>query len=49
MVGSLYDLIRYRLAGAPVRVLMPLGQLPLSVSLVSRTDSFIDGLDSLAG
>ena len=31
VVGSLYDLIRYRLAGAPVRVLMPLGQLPLSV------------------
>ena len=49
VVGSLYDLIRYRLAGAPVRVLMPLGQLPLSVSLVSRTDSLIDGLDSLAG
>jgi len=49
VVGSLYDLVRYRLAGAPVRVLMPLGQSPLSVSLVGRIDSPIDGLDSLYG
>ena len=48
VVGSLYDLIRYRLAGAPVRVLMPLGELPLSVSLVSRADSPISGLEELS-
>ncbi len=49
VVGSLYDLIRYRLAGAPVRVLMPLGELPLSVSLVSRADSPLSGLEELSG
>ena len=49
VVGSLYDLIRYRLEGAPVRVLMPLGELPLSVSLVSRADSPLSGLEELSG
>ncbi len=47
VVGSLYDLMRYRLAGTPMRVLMPLGHIPLSASLVTKAGSSIDGLAGL--
>ena len=49
VVASLYDIMRYRLAGAPLQVVMPLGQLPLATSLVTEANSGVDGLAALAG
>lgn len=49
VVASLYDIMRYRLAGVPLQVVMPLGQLPLATSLVTETNSGVDVLAALAG
>ncbi len=49
VVASIYDVLRYRLGGAPVRVLMPLGRPPLEATLLTAKNSGVTGLADLAG
>jgi ABC-type nitrate/sulfonate/bicarbonate transport system substrate-binding protein len=49
VVASIYDVLRYRLGGVPVRVLMPLGRPPLEATLLTAADSDFAGLADLAG
>ncbi len=49
VAGSLYDVLRYQLGGAPVRVLVPLGRLPLDATLLTVEGSGVTGAQGLAG
>ena len=47
--ASLYDILRYRLGGVPVRAIMPISRVPLEVQLATSTDSGVSTLEDLQG
>ena len=49
VTASVYDLLRYRLEGAPVRAVIPMGRPPLEAHLVTAAGSSISRLDGLNG
>lgn len=49
VAASLYDLLRYRLEGVPVRAILPLGSPPSRAVVATSTTSVLSGGDALRG
>ena len=46
-IASLYDILRYRLGGVPVRAIIPMGRVPLEIQLATAKDSDISSIEDL--